>query len=90
LEEQSKGIQFLQSDCSSYISQINSNHHDIIQSLLDCPMSLRTALSKISIECLKSLLQEDSINIVSSADNILTSLLTVVSNGKNFIAALTG
>lgn len=89
-DQQIKGINNLQLNYENFIVQINSDPYLIFQPLLDCSASIRTSLAKHSLECIKTLIKNEFINIINIADSMLSTLLTVVSNGKKFVADLAG
>lgn len=69
---------------------INQNIRDIINILVECGNSLRTALAKNALSLLLTIINDSRIDCTVVSESACAPLLSIVSSGRNFISAIAG
>lgn len=86
--DQNDAILEFQTRLDDFADKLNDSARDVVTTLAECGGSLRTALAKNALSLLLIMIKDPRIDCASVGETAGTSLLKIVSAGRQFISAI--
>lgn len=86
--DQNDAILEFQTRLDDFADKLNDTARDVVTPLAECGLSLRTALAKNALSLLLIMIKDPRIDCASVGETAGTSLLKIVSAGRQFISAI--